>query len=116
MTITSKCMSFTANNIYGEYNHVLAENEMPEHRHHSCHYIQGNPQWNDAIHEEMVAVTRFGAYFPGSSIDVGSTGYTIGETNNVFTVSGAYTLFAGNNNPHNNIQPCITVYFWKRTI
>lgn len=106
-------MSFTANSTYGEYNHALAESEMPEHHHKSRHYIQGNSQWNDAIHEQMVAVTRFGAYFPGSSIDVGSTGYTIGETNNVFTVSGAYTSSTGDNNPHNNIQPSIVTFFWK---
>lgn len=108
------CMSFTASKTYGEYNHTLSESEIPTHRHTTCHYIQGNSEWSDVISENLTVVTRFGEYFPGSKISVGHTGYTNGETNNVFTAGGARTTSAGNDNPHNNIQPCITVYFWRK--
>lgn len=107
-------MSFTALKIYGEYNHTLSEGEIPTHCHATCHYIQGNPEWNDVIRENLTVVTRYGEYFPSSQISSGHTGYTSGETNNVFTASGAKTTSTGDNNPHNNIQPCITVYFWRR--
>ena len=87
---------------------------MPSHNHTANHYIQGDPGWNDVIRQNLTVITRFGAYFPESSIDVGSTGYTIGETKKVILLSGAPTTYSGNNESHNNIQPSFIVYFWKR--
>ena len=110
----STSMSFTASKSYGEYKHLLSKNEMPSHNHTANHYIQGDPGWNDVIRQNLTVITRFGAYFPESSIDVGSTGYTIGETKKVILLSGAPTTYSGNNESHNNIQPSFIVYFWKR--
>lgn len=69
-------MSFTADNAYGEYNHALSENELPIHSHMTRHYLQGNAEWNGVINEKNVVVTRYGAFFPDSTNDLGSTGYT----------------------------------------
>lgn len=110
----STSMSFTANNIYGEYNHALSKNELPQHDHMTRHYLQGNAEWNGSIHETTVVVTRYGAFFPDSTNGIGSTGYTTKEANNVYLLDGARTSSAGGNESHNNIQPCITVYFWNR--
>ena len=107
-------MSFTASKSYGEYKHLLSKNEMPSHNHTANHYIQGDPGWNDVIRKNLTVMTRYGAYFPESSIDFGSTGYTIDETKNVILLSGAPTTYSGNNESHNNIQPSFIVYFWKR--
>ena len=114
MIITSKCMSFTADNIYGEYNHALSKNELPQHDHMVRHYLQGNAEWNGAIHDNTVVVTHYGAFFPDSTNGIGSTGYTTKETNNVYLLDGAHTSSAGGNESHNNIQPSIVTFFWKR--
>ena len=107
-------MSFTADNTYGEYNHTLSKNELPEHSHMTRHYLQGNAEWSGVIHENTVVVTRYGAFFPDSTNGIGSTGYTTKQTDNVYLLDGASTSPIGDNRSHNNIQPCIVVYFWKR--
>lgn len=107
-------MSFTASQNYGKYNHTLTEDELPSHSHTTRHYIQGNPQWDSTIRNKTTVVTRYCAYFPDNTISHGSTGYTIQETNNVISLTGAPTTFTGRGKPHNNIQPSICVYFWMR--
>lgn len=107
-------MSFTADNIYGEYNHTLSKNELPEHSHMTRHYLQGNAEWSGSIHENTVVVTRYGAFFPDSPNGIGSTGYTTKQTENVYLLDGASTSSTGGDRAHNNIQPCIAVHFWKR--
>ena len=69
----------------GEKTHQLTTDEMPSHR-HSVAAKQSANQING------------GSY---SSGDIGS--------------GTLYSTYAGGDQPHNNIQPSVTVYFWRRT-
>lgn len=73
----------------GEKTHTLSINEMPSHTH------QKSNNFKDA---GSLADGRFWAK---------TTGSTSG--------SAAFTEAAGGDQPHNNLQPYITVYMWKRT-
>lgn len=81
----STSMTFTANSTGGEYKHKLTVDEMPSHDH----------------------------YISGYSSAFGTSYYynLIGGVNNYGSKS---TGKNGGDASHNNIQPYITVYFWKR--
>ena len=90
-------MSFTANSTGGEYKHKLTVDEMPKHKH--AVYIQNTtsnpqvnaPQWTIALPNSWKQYTSETKLF------------------------GPSTGLNGNNTSHNNVQPYITVYFWRRT-
>ena len=69
----------------GSKTHTLTTNEMPSHRHRISHTNQGD---------------SFGGT-PSISVREGSP--------------NKYTLYEGGGASHNNVQPYITVYMWKRT-
>lgn len=97
MTITSKCMSFTSNSIGGEYNHFLTVNEMPKHNHLT---VKGNDDGDTPnITDEFITYQSEGSIpkTPGSYYS-------------------AHTRDAGENEPHNNLQPYVTTFFWRRVI
>lgn len=90
-------MSFTsAGDTGGEYKHTLSTSEMPKHDHPLPY---------------------------ASSSSAPSTNYTYALLNTAGTNSssgkgwngnmGTHTVGGGDS--HNNIQPYITVYFWRRT-
>lgn len=73
----------------GEKTHKLTIDEMPSHNH------------------------QYGDYYgisPSSTTGASSVAY-----NNVTAYPGGSTLSAGGDNSHNNLQPYITCYMWKRT-
>lgn len=72
----------------GEYTHKLTVDEIPNHRH------DFNALWNFTM---MNASSGQGVVSPSPNETAGYTGYTGGDTY------------------HNNIQPYITCYMWKRT-
>lgn len=93
----------------GEKTHVLSDSEMPRHKHggyvNSGRYA-GTPYFKTeqgALADTAAAGSDMPALKPG----LGSS-YT-----------GAYgqleTLSVGNSDAHNNLQPYITCYMWKRT-
>ena len=93
ITINSKCMSFTASNTGGEYTHKLTVNEMPSHKH-------GTP-----LNEYYASITNTNTGFGASKVSNPMIG----------TQSGFGTSNVGGDQSHNNIQPYIVVYFWRRT-
>lgn len=93
----STSMSFTANSTGGEYKHKLTVDEIPNHKH--AVYIQNttsNPQVN---------APKWTVALPNSWKQYASDMKLFGPS------SGS----VGNGTSHNNVQPYITVYFWKRT-
>lgn len=87
----STSMSFTANSTGGEYKHQLSVEEIPSHNHsigtYLCSYeASGYGLVQAAAFHDRVMVSG------------------IGDTGN-----------QGGNGRHNNVQPYITVFFWRRT-
>lgn len=84
----STSMSFTSGKTYGEYKHQLTIQEMPNHAHkfNDCAWIDGKGNIQSAANN---------SWFNG--------GYLSNTTN------------TGGNQAHNNLQPSIVTYFWKRT-
>lgn len=97
MTTTSKCMSFTADSVGGEYNHKLVAKEIPYHEHAFCY------TWGDA--EEQIE--------PRWQIPMqNNKKYGVGNWPSDSSWNDS-SLTCGDES-HNNIQPFITVTFWKR--
>lgn len=80
-------MSFAANSTGGEYKHKLTLKEL------------SNAIWHSNSGKQTGGLKQ--AFMQISTSTVGS--------------SGINTLGTNFDQPHNNIQPYITVYFWKRT-
>ena len=99
-------MSFTTDSIGGEYKHKLQEIEMPKHHHSERLMVKGYLGW------EKQTVNSYGVM-----IDHGTKNY-VTPKEEVYATSVStftYTGFAGDNVHHNNVQPYVTTYFWKRT-
>ena len=92
-------MSFTANNTYGEYKHKLTVNEMPSHTHKPHFYtlIIANGANTGSL------VTS------GNNNNNGNTNFFGNDTD-----KNRYTDSTGGSASHNNIQPSICVYLWRR--
>ena len=102
----STSMSFATNNTGGEYRHSLSEAEMPQHAHYEYIMVKGYEGWPD------VDVDQYGVM-----IDYTSSNYVLPnqKVKATFTNGFVGTGHAGENVPHNNIQPYITTFFWRRT-
>ena len=101
----STSMSFTPNSTGGEYRHSLSEAEMPKHAHYEYMMVKGYEGWPD------VDVDQYGVM-----IDWESSNYVLPnqKVKATFTNGFVDTGHAGESVYHNNIQPYITVHFWKR--
>ncbi len=88
-------MSFTANGTGGEYYHRLTVSELPSHVHQGL---------------DIDGVYVFGW-------DTGNlTGFDFMDGNYMKKVGNRITTGStGDNNYHNNIQPYVVTYFWRRT-
>lgn len=100
VTITSKCMSFTAESSGGEYKHGLTVGELAVHDHWQYATLGGSPR------ENVPAWT-----FLDNAILQKNATYSALKANT--GVSGKYGT--PNGDKHNNIQPYIVTYFWRRT-
>ncbi len=85
---TPETVSFTAGDEGGEYNHTLTTSEMPSHTHAYTHPNIGSS--------------------PNSGVGTSSS-------KNYPTANGGTTTSTGGGQAHNNLQPYIVVYMWKRT-
>lgn len=92
----STSMSFNAGSTGGEYNHTLTTNEIPSHN-HTLYFDNGQ------VAKLWQISTRFAS---GSQSAIVS----YGTSNNYPQIANT-----GGDGSHNNIQPYITVYFWRRT-
>lgn len=82
-------MSFTSNQTGGEYSHILTINEMPKHK-HPIQSTSGEPSSYKLYPFQMIQQE-------GRLMD----------TNVCISQGGSLA--------HNNIQPYLVVYFWRRT-
>lgn len=86
----STSMSFTPNSNGGEYKHLLTIDEMPSHSHNITLPVSTNWSGN------------------------GGQAYQLNNrTTDIITKD--YIKTTGNSNSHNNVQPYIVVFFWRRT-
>ncbi len=83
----------------GAETHTLSENEMPSHYH-------------DSIHGHASGTSRPNS-FTGISGNVGGSNFGGGTTDDAWGTSQTKTK--GGGAAHNNLQPYIVVYMWKRT-
>ena len=84
----------------GAKTHTLTEDEMPSHRH-----SEGIPRDSNGTDDNYALYSTAGS--DESILFEHDTGYTGGV--------GATDTTAGVTSAHNNLQPYITVYMWKRT-
>lgn len=87
----STSMSFAANTTGGEYAHTLSLSEIPSHNHKVPAQEDSSASLHGYNHLKTYSVNEEGNYW-----------YTT-------------TSIEGGNNPHNNIQPYLVVFFWRRT-
>lgn len=96
-TASGRCL-IGANSTYplgtmgGEEKHTLTINEMPRHRHNSSRVNWYNNLQANGISANIVSQSNLKVDGP----DI-------------------YTTYAGNSEAHNNMQPYLAVYMWKRT-
>lgn len=101
----SESIEFLENTTGGEYNHTLTVNQMPSHNHISRIYLN-QPGYSQTIpeHYSYYNYTGYGNRIIYTATALGNKNmWSIGpSTEN------------GGNESHNNIQPYIVTYMWKR--
>jgi microcystin-dependent protein len=117
-----------SNNLQGEFYHKLNVSELPAHAHNNNHTHQ---YFNIAhLNYGYIDMYRNGIYTRGSAViafapgDMAAKAIEESKNKNVTTFSpdvsayigetseaGGYTTVAGDNEPHNNMQPYVTVNY-----
>jgi microcystin-dependent protein len=117
-----------SNNTHGEFYHKLNANELPSHSHNNNHTHQ---YFNIAhLNYNYIDMYREGQFFKGNAIigfapgDKAAKAIEESKNNNLATFSpdvsayvgetnesGGYTSVAGDNEPHNNMQPYVAINY-----
>lgn len=92
---TSQTEFNTVQKTGGEKTHTLNSNEIPSH----SHTIYANTDYREAGETEYWGLDLYQGYAYGAEKDANN---------------GTGTRNTGGNQAHNNLQPYITVYMWKR--
>ena len=92
----------------GEKKHTLTVNEMPSH----SHIPYFNTSWGSRVDYPPVGSSYIGPQEKGTTISYNgtSTGTYVQPNSGVL-----YNEKSGGGKAHNNLQPYITVYMWRRT-
>lgn len=101
----STSMSFTTNNTGGEYKHQLSYYEMPGHTHNEYVMVEGYSDWDSFTP------------LPYSMLFNWQKGEYRGEVTAYHAARvplNTITSSEGGSQSHNNIQPFIVTYFWRR--
>ena len=99
----------TVEKMGGEENVTLTTAEMPRHTHIQNQHRHDIPHYNDLMGGGSYSATRPDADFSKPTL----TSYT--TATNQYTGGSGTSQSASNGVAHNNIQPYITCYFFKRT-
>lgn len=97
----------TAEKTGGEKTHTLTKSEMPNHHHNSVYGKSG--MWN--ISAGLVKVSDTLQYETAST---SSSCYVVTKTQAILGAVTCSTDDTGGDAAHNNLQPYITCYMWKR--
>ena len=105
----SEKKTFAAGSTGGEYNHQLTVGEMPSHKHTGTISTSGNHS-----HGIQTGNNTDGPYTMVSTqariYNTDRNTKNAGEHNHTVTISNT-----GDGSTHNNVQPYITCYVWRRT-
>lgn len=99
-------MSFTTSVTGGEYKHQLSYYEMPGHSHTEYAMVEGYSDWDSFTPQ------------PYSMLFNWQKGEYRGEETTYHAARvmlNTYSSTEGGSQSHNNIQPYIVTYFWRRT-
>ena len=103
--------------IGGEKTHVLAEDEMADHTHggSSLTVTSTGSAHTHGVERGTATGGSTGRAAQGNTTAAGDMNSTTAGSGHTHTITGSTGTGTGQNKPHNNLQPFITVYMWRRT-
>lgn len=98
----------------GEKTHTLTENEMPAHKHTGTGLEAIGKSLGTVSEGEVTGGTYTADFTLTNTATV--TSYSDGKYDITSTVKVPHGIAIGGDKAHNNLQPYITCYMWKRTV